>query len=453
MSTGRRKSVLTDQQYLKIRDETPVEAAVKSEFEHANALLQNFVKSDGAIGLYTPKELEGAVFCGHLVADLDSIAGAIGGALLYGGHAARASEMNSETDWALDYWGYDAAQIPMVDGVLAAKGGSKPTVCLVDFQQTTQLHSSIKMDSIVGIIDHHALQNSTVVIPRPVFVDIRPWGSMSTILAHTYATHGVKLPKSVAGLLLSAILSDTLNLRSPTTTDWDKKMVALLVQYCGVDDVNVMCAAQFKAKSKNLASMSAYSLVSGDIKQFKMGPAPTKVAFAVVETTDPEAMLRRAAEFIPEMAVAKKELGVDLIYCAIVDIVKLESHARGPASPRPPPRRARVRGGSPDPAALSLGPPRRHAHADRRQPAAAGHRQIVCVRRARDGRDDDARCAGGVRLHALARGGRALARARALRSRRLRRRRRRRRQLFLHGAARGRAQRQGLWLHRRGALD
>ena len=322
---GRRKSVLTDQQYLKIRDATPVEAAVKSEFAAANQLLQNFVRDDTGVGMYIPDELKDAVFCGHLVADLDSIAGAIGGALLYGGHAARASERNGETAWALDYWGYDLKDLPMVDDVLTARGpGAK--VCLVDFQQTTQLHAAIPQESIVGIIDHHALQNSTVVIPRPVFVDIRPWGSMSTILAHTYALNGIALPKPVGGLLLGAILSDTLNLRSPTTTEWDKKMVALLVQYCGVDDVNVMCAEQFKAKSKNLAAMSAYSLVSGDIKQFKMGPTPTKVAFAVIETTDPEAMLKRADEFVPEMAVAKTELGVDLIFVAIVDIVKLESH-------------------------------------------------------------------------------------------------------------------------------
>ncbi|KAH8065050.1 hypothetical protein JL722_1948 [Aureococcus anophagefferens] len=332
---GRRKSVLTDQQYLKIRDATPVEAAVKSEFAAANQLLQNFVRDDTGVGMYIPEELKDAVFCGHLVADLDSIAGAIGGALLYGGHAARASEINSETAWALDYWGYDLKELPMVDDVLKKRGpGAK--VCLVDFQQTTQLHAAIPQESIVGIIDHHALQNSTVVIPRPVFVDIRPWGSMSTILAHTYALNGIALPKPVGGLLLGAILSDTLNLRSPTTTEWDKKMVALLVQYCGVDDVNVMCAEQFKAKSKNLAAMSAYSLVSGDIKQFKMGPTPTKVAFAVIETTDPEAMLKRADEFVPEMAVAKTELGVDLIFVAIVDIVKLESHVSRKADFVPP---------------------------------------------------------------------------------------------------------------------
>jgi hypothetical protein len=66
---------------------------------------------------------------------------------------------------------------------------------------------------------------------------------------------------------LQAILSDTLNLRSPTTTEWDRKVVSMLVQYTGVADVNLLCAQQFKSKSRTLATMSAYALCEGDLKQ------------------------------------------------------------------------------------------------------------------------------------------------------------------------------------------
>lgn len=326
----RRKSVLTKSQYLKIETNTdnPVEAAVKSEFESANALLQNFARAKDEVGLYVPESLRGAVFCGHLVADLDSIAGALGAADLYGGHPARASELNSETTFALEEWGLQGAAVPPIEDALRARGGPKARVCLVDFQQATQLSEFIRQDQIVGIIDHHALQTSTIRTTRPIFVDIRPWGSMSSILAHTYATHGKALPKPIAGMLLCAILSDTLNMRSPTTTAWDKKMVSMLVQYCGVEDVNDLCARQFKAKSQNLATMSAYALVGGDLKQFKLGEdgGPVRLAFAVVETTDPAAMIARTGEFIPELVALRAELGVDLIFLAIVDIVGLESH-------------------------------------------------------------------------------------------------------------------------------
>jgi len=65
----------------------------------------------------------------------------------------------------------------------------------------------------VGVIDHHALQNSTIVTDMPIYIDIRPWGSMSTIIAHTFSTLNRRPKKSTAGMLLSAILSDTLNLQ------------------------------------------------------------------------------------------------------------------------------------------------------------------------------------------------------------------------------------------------
>lgn len=303
------------------RDDTPVESAVKAEWASAAPLLQRLASSTNVDNLHVP-ELEGAVFCGHLVADMDSVAGAIGAATLYGGMPARASEINSETEFALAHWGFPLEKIPLIDDVIQEDS----RVCLVDFQQTTQLSPAIKESQIVGVIDHHALQSSTIVTKKPVFVDIRPWGSMSTIIAHSFVVYGREIPQNIAGLLLCAILSDTLNLRSPTTTAWDKKIVSLLVQYCNVSDVNRLCADQFKAKSKNLAALGAYALVSGDLKQFKMGPQQETVAFAVIETTDPEAMLSRVDELVPEMKTVRSELKVSLLFVAVVDIVHLQSH-------------------------------------------------------------------------------------------------------------------------------
>lgn len=309
------------------REPTAVESAITENFEEGGKLLQRLAKTT-EVSAFRP-ELQDAVFCGHLVADLDSIAGAIGASLLYGGTPARASEVNSETQFALDHWGVE--NIRYIEDVLKEKPDSP--VCLVDFQQTTQLHQCIKMEKIVGVIDHHALQNSTIVTQKPIFVDIRPWGSMSTILAYEFTAQRVALPRPVAGMLLSAILSDTLNLRSPTTTEWDRRVVSMLVQYCEVEDVNVLCTAQFKAKSHALSQMSAYTLVNGDIKQFKFGAADGKeyqIAFSVVETTDPLSSLARSQELVKEMRTVKKELSadknVDVFYLAIVDIVNLRSY-------------------------------------------------------------------------------------------------------------------------------
>ena len=97
---------------------------------------------------------------------------------------------------------------------------------------------------------------------------------MSAIIAHNYAVQGRFLPKPIAGMLLSAILSDTLNLRSPTTTAWDERVVAMLVQYLKVADVNELAARQFRAKSHSLSLMTPYSLVNGDVKMFKFEGGP-----------------------------------------------------------------------------------------------------------------------------------------------------------------------------------
>ena len=306
------------------RDETVLEHAVDAHWTEGQSLLSHLPKKEGQALSFVP-ELAGAAFVGHIMTDLDSVAGAIGAAHLYGGDPAIASEINTETEFALKEWG--CALPATIETTLEAD--PRRNVCLVDFQQQSQLNPVIPMSNIVGIIDHHALQSNTVVTEKPIFVDIRPWGCMSSIIAHNFATQEKFLPKPIAGMLLSAILSDTLNLRSPTTTAWDERIVAMLVQYTKVKDVNELAARQFRAKSHSLSLMTPYALVNGDVKRFKFagenGNTYT-VAYAVVETTDAPASLARAAELAPEMrAVKAADASVDAVLLAVVDIVALTS--------------------------------------------------------------------------------------------------------------------------------
>jgi inorganic pyrophosphatase/exopolyphosphatase len=306
------------------RDETVLEHAVDAHWTEGQSLLSHLPKKEGQALSFVP-ELAGAAFVGHIMTDLDSVAGAIGAAHLYGGDPAIASEINTETEFALKEWG--CALPATIETTL--ERDPRRNVCLVDFQQQSQLNPVIPMSNIVGIIDHHALQSNTIVTEKPIFVDIRPWGCMSSIIAHNFATQEKFLPKPIAGMLLSAILSDTLNLRSPTTTAWDERIVAMLVQYTKVKDVNELAARQFRAKSHSLSLMTPYALVNGDVKRFKFagenGNTYT-VAYAVVETTDAPASLARAAELAPEMrAVKAADASVDAVLLAVVDIVALTS--------------------------------------------------------------------------------------------------------------------------------
>lgn len=318
----------TSRTYYHARDETPLETAVNNQktWLEAGVFVDKVPKREKKDSIEFLPQMKNALFCGHLMADLDSIAGAIAAAHLYGGTPARASDLNSETKWALEKWKCDSPD--MIDALLQ----ETPTqdVCLVDFQQQSQLHPSIQMRNIIGIIDHHALQNNTIITERPIIVDIRPWGSMSSILAHTYAVHEIHLPMNIAGLLLSAILSDTLNLRSPTTTKWDERMVSMLVQYMNIDDVNVLAAAQFRAKSHELNSMTSYQLVNGDMKQFKFGDRVDKsvvytIGYGVIETTDAASSMARLDDLIGEMQQVRTEKDLTAMLLAVVDIVNMTS--------------------------------------------------------------------------------------------------------------------------------
>lgn len=178
----------------------------------------------------------------------------------------------------------------------------------------------------MGVIDHHALQSKTIVTDRPIYIDIRPWGSMSTIIAHTFLTNQRRPSKHVSGMLLCAILSDTLNLQGPTTTEWDRLMVAVLAEIAQVDDIQFLASQQFKAKSKELAGLSAHGLVNGDQKSFsfKTDKFDGDVGFAVVETTDDAVIIDRLDELLPEIVACKKEKGLSALFLAVVNIVSLK---------------------------------------------------------------------------------------------------------------------------------
>ena len=130
---------------------------------------------------------------------------------------------------------------------------------------------------------------------------------MATIIAHTFMIHHRRPPTKAAGMLLCAILSDTLNLQGPTTTEWDRLMVAVLAEITEVEDIQLLASQQFKAKSKELAGLSAHGLVNGDQKSFsfKTDKFEGDIGFAVVETTDDAVIIDRLDELLPEMVACK----------------------------------------------------------------------------------------------------------------------------------------------------
>ncbi len=178
------------------------------------------------------------------------------------------------------------------------------------------------------MIDHHALQNATIVTDMPIYIDIRPWGSMSTIIAHNFLTLGRRPKKATAGMLLCAILSDTLNLQGPTTTEWDRLIVAVLVELTGVADVQELASQQFKAKSHELAGLTANQLINGDQKvfSFKTEKFEGSVGFAVIETTDDEVIMSKTPELLVALAEDKEAKKLSALFLGVVNIVKLRTN-------------------------------------------------------------------------------------------------------------------------------
>jgi manganese-dependent inorganic pyrophosphatase len=166
------------------------------------------------------------------------------------------------------------------------------------------------------------------VTDLPIYMDIRPWGSMSSIIAHSFFTLRRKPHKPTAGMLLSAILSDTLNLQGPTTTDWDRVIVSELVNFTGVSNVQALATQQFKAKSQELAGYTAMELIHTDQKvfSFKTTHFEGSIGFAVIETTDDEVILRKSPELIVALAADKQAKKLSALFLAVVNIVQLRTH-------------------------------------------------------------------------------------------------------------------------------
>jgi inorganic pyrophosphatase/exopolyphosphatase len=279
------------------------------------------------------RRLSNAIFVGHVNTDLDSVAGAIGAAALFGGRPAISqaeSTLNGEIQFALKYCGIETP--PQFDSI---KGSATNDVVLVDHTEEKQMVPSIRdsrnrAERIVAVLDHHALAK-TFYTSKPIIMDLRPWGSVSTIIAVLFIHHKKFLPKPLAKLLLQAILSDTLNLRSGTTTEADSGMVALLSAYGGISnikkiddadkgafssktaayketEIDFLAKRQFQAKTDWIVALGAYEMVRGDQKDFSCGP--WKFGISVLEVTDTSKVLEMAEAILLELRLLKKEKGL-----------------------------------------------------------------------------------------------------------------------------------------------
>lgn len=197
--------------------------------------------------------------------------------------------------------------------------GKPKKLVLVDHNEKAQSIDNIEEAEIVEIVDHHRID--PVTTNQPVYFRNEPVGSTATIISEMYFEHGVRPTKETAGLLASAIISDTLLFRSPTTTETDRRMLERMAIYAEIEP-EIYAEKMFK-KGTSLAEKTPTEILNMDVKEFKIADKALKIA--QVFTLDKEQILNKKAELLKEMGRMRDEKLLSNVVLIITDIFKESS--------------------------------------------------------------------------------------------------------------------------------
>lgn len=255
---------------------------------------------------------------GHQNPDTDTISSAIAYAYLLNrtgkqAEAVALGEPNEETQFALNYFQVEAPR------VVTTVANEVQQVALVDHNELQQSVADLKDVEVMAVIDHHRIANFETA--NPLLYRAEPVGCTATILYKLFNEERVTIPKEIAGLMLSAIISDTLLFKSPTCTPLDEKTAKELAIIADVE-LEGYGLALLKAGT-NLADKSVNELLNLDAKTFPMGD--TIVRIAQVNTVDEAELLMRQAELESQMAKENDANGYHLFVLVITNILTSES--------------------------------------------------------------------------------------------------------------------------------
>jgi len=250
---------------------------------------------------------------GHTNPDSDSIVGAI--ALSYLKNAlgedtipTRQGKISPETQFILDKFNGTTPELK------TSYAGED--VYILDFSDKAQGPEDIMDATIVGIIDHHKLGDLTTNTPLECW--IRPVGCSNTIIKEMYDYHEVEIPKDIAGMMLCAILSDTVIFKSPTCTKMDTKICKQLAAIAGVEDHRALGMDMFIVKSA-VQGASPRDLTTRDYKKFDMGDV--KVGVGQLEVVDLSVFDDMKDDLFDDMKKLKEEDGLHSCAILLTDIM------------------------------------------------------------------------------------------------------------------------------------
>ncbi|CAI3252409.1 manganese-dependent inorganic pyrophosphatase [Enterococcus cecorum] len=255
---------------------------------------------------------------GHQNPDTDAIGAAIAFANLQkelgkDAEAVALGEPNEETAFALNHFGLAAPR------VVETVANEVEQVMLVDHNEFQQSVSDIEKVEILAVVDHHRIANFQTA--NPLYYRAEPVGCTSTIILKLYKENNVEVPKNIAGMMLSAIVSDTLLFKSPTCTQEDVQAAKELAEIAGVD-LEGYGLEMLKAGT-NLGTKSAAELIDLDAKSFPMGGSNLRIA--QVNTVDLAEVFARQAELESAMQEANAANGYDLFVLVVTNILDSDS--------------------------------------------------------------------------------------------------------------------------------
>ena len=256
---------------------------------------------------------------GHQNPDSDAIGSSYGYAYLkrqlgVDAEAVALGTPNEETAFVLDYFGVEAPRV-----VESAQSEGVNQVILTDHNEFQQSISDIAEVEVYGVVDHHRVANFETA--SPLYMRLEPVGSASSIVYRMFKEAGVAVPKELAGLMLSGLISDTLLLKSPTTHPSDKVIAPELAELAGVN-LEEYGLAMLKAGT-NLASKTAEELIDIDAKTFELNGNQVRVA--QVNTVDIAEVLERQGELEAAIEKANAANGYSDFVLMITDIVNSNS--------------------------------------------------------------------------------------------------------------------------------
>ena len=222
-------------------------------------------------------------------------------------------EPNTEAAWMLTRWALDRPEI-------IADVAEGDRLVIVDTNNAAELPASLDKAEVIEIIDHHLLAGN-IKTKLPINITIRPLACTATIMHDLIGEDLARAPDAIKGAMLTCILSDTLEFRSPTTTAHDRAVAEKLAGDLGIS-IPAYAAEMFAAKS-DVSSFSDAALLTVDSKEYEVGGK--KLRISVLETTAPQVLLDRKAALMAAMPEVAKADGADEVMLFVVDILREEA--------------------------------------------------------------------------------------------------------------------------------